>query len=124
MYLGLATLASADTANIDIPYTTGNAPLIIEAAAAHYAADGDALLRTAKCESSLENAPRHWDVNGYAYGPFQFHTKTFYTNAGEMRLPDPDITDPTQQTMVAAYMFSKGESYRRQWTCYRRGSAP
>lgn len=122
LWAGLATLANAQTTNIDIPYSTTTAPMIISAAASYYGADGDSLLRTAKCESGLKNVPKHWDVNGYAYGNFQFHIKTFYNNAKEMGLENADITDPIQQSQVAAYMFSKGR--QSQWTCFSRLNSP
>ena len=115
LWLGIGAPSPA-LAQINIPYSTSTAPLIIKAAAAHYGANADQLLNTAYYESSFENAPKHWDISGYSYGEFQFHYSTFYTYAKKMGLANPDITNPIQQAEVAAYMFSLGQ--QRQWTTW------
>lgn len=117
-WLGLASIAqAAGLPNVDIPYGPVTAPLIIEAAASKFGVDKDTLVNVAQCESGLQNLPPHWDVTGDAYGEMQFHKETFYSNAKELGLKNPDITDPVQQAIVAAYMFSQHKE--QEWTCYK-----
>jgi peptidoglycan hydrolase CwlO-like protein len=79
---------------------------IIRTAAARYNQDGDRLVRVAKCESGLN--PRAQSSSG-ASGLFQFMPGTFYGNGGH------DIWDPTDQSNIAAKMFSQGRS--GDWSC-------
>jgi peptidoglycan hydrolase CwlO-like protein len=79
---------------------------VIRTAAARYNQDGDRLVRVARCESSLN--PRAQSSSG-ASGLFQFMPGTFYGNGGH------DIWDPTDQSNIAAKMFSQGRS--GDWSC-------
>lgn len=81
---------------------------IIRAAAAKYNQDGDRLVRVANCESSLN--PRAFDAASGASGLFQFMPATFYGNGGH------DIWDATDQSNIAAKMFSQGSS--GAWSCH------
>ena len=80
---------------------------IIRAAAARYGANGDQMVRVARCESSLN--PRAYDAGSGASGLFQFMPGTFYGDGGH------DIWDATDQSNVAARMFVDGQS--GQWSC-------
>jgi hypothetical protein len=80
---------------------------IIRTAAATYGANGDQMVRVAKCESGLN--PRAYDPYSGASGLFQFMPGTFYGHGGH------DIWDPTDQSNVAAKMFAQGQS--SAWTC-------
>jgi peptidoglycan hydrolase CwlO-like protein len=79
---------------------------IIRTAGARYNQDGDRLVRVATCESGLN--PRAQSSSG-ASGLFQFMPGTFYGNGGH------DIWDSTDQSNVAAKMFSQGRS--GDWSC-------
>jgi peptidoglycan hydrolase CwlO-like protein len=79
---------------------------IIRTAAARYNQDGDRLVRVATCESGIN--PRAQSSSG-ASGLFQFMPGTFYGNGGH------DIWDPTDQSNIAARMFSQGRS--GDWSC-------
>ena len=80
---------------------------IIRAAAARYNQDGNRMVRVAECESSLN--PRAYDAGSGASGLFQFMPATFYGNGGH------DIWDATDQSNIAAKMFSEGKS--GAWSC-------
>ncbi|MDQ6747329.1 MAG: transglycosylase SLT domain-containing protein [Candidatus Dormibacteraeota bacterium] len=80
---------------------------IIRAAASRYGQDGNRLVRVANCESSLN--PRAYDAVSGASGLFQFMPGTFYGNGGH------DIWDATDQSNVAARMFSQGHA--GDWSC-------
>jgi peptidoglycan hydrolase CwlO-like protein len=80
---------------------------IIKTAAARYGQDGNRMVRVAQCESSLN--PRAYDAGSGASGLFQFMPGTFYGNGGH------DIWDPTDQSNIAAKMFSQGRS--GDWSC-------
>lgn len=80
---------------------------IIRAAAASYRVSGDQLVRVADCESHLN--PRAYDARSGASGLFQFMPGTFYAHGGH------DIWDATDQSNVAAKMFSQG--YGDSWSC-------
>ncbi|MFN2465468.1 MAG: transglycosylase SLT domain-containing protein [Candidatus Dormibacteria bacterium] len=80
---------------------------IIKTAAAKYGQDGNRMVRVANCESSLN--PRAYDAGSGASGLFQFMPGTFYGNGGH------DIWDATDQSNVAAKMFSQGHS--GDWSC-------
>jgi hypothetical protein len=80
---------------------------IIRTAASRYGANGDQMVRVARCESGLN--PRAYDPNSGASGLFQFMPGTFYGHGGH------DIWDPTDQSNVAAKMFAQGQS--GAWTC-------
>ena len=80
---------------------------IIRAAAAKYNQDGDRMVRVANCESSLN--PHAYDAGSGASGLFQFMPATFYGNGGH------DIWDATDQSNIAAKMFSQGKS--GEWSC-------
>lgn len=80
---------------------------IIRAAAAHYGANGDQMVRVARCESSFN--PHAYDPGSGASGLFQFMPGTFYGHGGH------DIWDATDQSNVAAQMFANGQS--GQWSC-------
>jgi Transglycosylase SLT domain len=80
---------------------------IIRAAAARIGADGDQMVRVASCESGLN--PRAYDPKSGASGLFQFMPGTFYGHGGH------DIWDATDQSNVAAQMFSHGQA--GAWDC-------
>ena len=80
---------------------------IIRAAAAQYGANGDQMVRVARCESSFN--PHAYDAGSGASGLFQFMPGTFYGHGGH------DIWDATDQSNVAARMFANGQS--GQWSC-------
>ena len=80
---------------------------IIRAAASRYGADGDQMVRVARCESSFN--PRAYDAASGASGLFQFMPGTFYGHGGH------DIWDATDQSNVAAKMFANGQA--SQWSC-------
>ena len=80
---------------------------IIRAAAARYGANGDQMVRVARCESSLN--PRAYDPGSGASGLFQFMPGTFYGHGGH------DIWDAADQSNVAAKMFADGQA--GQWGC-------
>lgn len=95
------------------PPTGGDVPSkqavvqIIRAAAARLGADGDQMVRVATCESGLN--PRAYDPRSGASGLFQFMPGTFYGHGGH------DIWDATDQSNVAAQMFSHGQA--GAWDC-------
>jgi hypothetical protein len=80
---------------------------IIRAAASRFGADGDQMVRVASCESGLN--PRAYDPKSGASGLFQFMPGTFYGHGGR------DIWDATDQSSVAAQMFSHGQA--GAWDC-------
>jgi soluble lytic murein transglycosylase-like protein len=80
---------------------------IIRTAAATYGANGDQMVRVARCESGLN--PRAYNPYSGASGLFQFMPGTFYAHGGH------DIWDPKDQSNVAAKMFAQGQS--GAWTC-------
>lgn len=88
---------------------------VITNAAVEYGQDPARMIAVARCESSL-------DVNavgdqGAAVGLWQFHLPTWTANA--RRVFGRDVgdlrTDPVRSSVVAAWMWSVGQSY--QWTC-------
>lgn len=88
-------------------YTQTQIIAIIRTAAATYGANGDQMVRVARCESGLNE--RAYDPYSGASGLFQFMPGTFYGHGGH------DIWDPTDQSNVAAKMFAQGQS--SAWTC-------
>jgi len=88
-------------------YTQQQIISIIRTAASTYGANGDQMVRVARCESGLN--PRAYDPYSGASGLFQFMPGTFYGHGGH------DIWDPTDQSNVAAKMFAQGQS--SAWTC-------
>jgi soluble lytic murein transglycosylase-like protein len=81
--------------------------LIIRAAAARYGANGDQMVRVARCESGLN--PRAYSASSGASGLFQFVPGTFYGHGGK------NIWDPYDQSNIAAQMFAQGQA--SAWTC-------
>jgi hypothetical protein len=81
--------------------------VIIQAAAARYGANGDQMVRVARCESGLN--PRAYSASSGASGLFQFMPGTFYGHGGR------DIWDPYDQSNIAAQMFAQGQA--SAWTC-------
>ena len=75
---------------------------IIMAAAARYGANGDHMVRVARCESGLN--PRAYNAAGPYIGLFQFHPSTFAAYGGAGR----DIYSAYDQADVAARMFARG----------------
>ncbi len=88
-------------------YTQQQIIAIIRGAAAQYGANGDQMVRVARCESSLN--PYAYNRGSGASGLFQFMPGTFYGNGGH------NIWDPTDQSDVAAKMFARGDS--GAWAC-------
>ncbi|HXA42691.1 MAG TPA: transglycosylase SLT domain-containing protein [Candidatus Solibacter sp.] len=88
-------------------YTQQQIIAIIRGAAAQYGANGDQMVRVARCESSLN--PYAYNRSSGASGLFQFMPGTFYGNGGH------NIWDPTDQSDVAAKMFARGDS--GAWSC-------
>ena len=88
-------------------YATGPVADIIRAAAARYGVDPNQLLRVAMCESGLN--PNSYNARSGASGLFQFKPATFAGHGGH------NIWDPSDQSDVAARMFSQGLA--SQWTC-------
>lgn len=82
---------------------------IIYAAAARYGQSGDAMLRVARCESSLN--PGAVNASSGASGLFQFMPGTWRTTpyAGS------SIFDPWASANAAAWMWSVGR--RGEWAC-------
>jgi septal ring factor EnvC (AmiA/AmiB activator) len=80
---------------------------LIRAAAARFGANADQMVRVATCESGLN--PRAYDRGSGASGLFQFMPGTFYGHGGH------DIWDPSDQSNVAAQMFSQGQA--GAWAC-------
>lgn len=90
---------------------------LLEHFAEEYKTDPVALLKVGKCESGYkENQWNKVDPNGGSKGFMQFQTRTFYSYAAKLGIPNPDIWDKVHQAQVAAYMFSIGEG--KQWTTY------
>lgn len=85
--------------------------------ATQYQVNEQLLLKVMHCESSgNQNAIGD---GGKARNIFQFHEPTF--NYFEKQLgEDLDYNSLHDQAKLAAYMFSKGESYRKHWTCYKK----
>jgi chaperonin cofactor prefoldin len=81
--------------------------VIISDAAARYGANGDQMVRVARCESGLN--PRAYSASSGASGLFQFMPGTFYGHGGK------NIWDPYDQSNVAAQMFAQGQA--SAWTC-------
>jgi peptidoglycan hydrolase CwlO-like protein len=81
--------------------------VIIQAAAARYGANGDQMVRVARCESGLN--PRAYSASSGASGLFQFMPGTFYGHGGK------NIWDPYDQSNIAAQMFAQGQA--SAWTC-------
>jgi peptidoglycan hydrolase CwlO-like protein len=102
-------IAAASAANRPGGYTPSQQQVIaiIRAAAAKYNQDGDRMVRVARCESGLN--PHAYDAGSGASGLFQFMPSTFYGNGGH------DIWDATDQSNIAAKMFSEGKS--GEWSC-------
>lgn len=91
-------------------YSTSTASTIVEAYAVHYGIQSEPLLRTLKCESSL-NAKAIGD-HGTSFGVAQIHLPAH-----------PDITkaqalDPLFAIDWAAYQFSLGK--QNMWSCYKK----
>ena len=88
--------------------------LIIEYAR-EYNTDSHELIVVADCESDfLQYARGRLDEIGvYQYRPSTF--KWFAQIVGE----ELDIYSAEDQIRLTAQMFSKGEKYKKHWTCYR-----
>ena len=103
-----AAIAAASAPPSDgIRYSQQQVISIIRTAASRFGANGDQMVRVARCESGLN--PRAYDPYSGSSGLFQFMPGTFYGNGGR------DIWDPTDQSNVAAKMFAQAQS--GAWTC-------
>lgn len=106
-------IATSPVAHLSVPET-----IVLQARA--YATPEKALLQVARCESQFD--PRAYnpkDSDGLpAYGLFQFKKQTFLKYAVRIGIKTPDIWNPTQQSQVAAYMFSN--RLQNQWGCYHK----
>lgn len=99
-----------------LPYSTANAPLIIEAYAVVHGIPATPLIETLKCESGfVENIP----------GDFSSTTNQFTSwGVAQIHLPaHPDISkkealNPIFSINLAASYFAAGDA--GLWTCYRQ----
>ena len=82
---------------------------IITRAAKKYRQSPRAMLRVARCESTLD--PCAYNSSGPYYGLFQFLKGTF---AGT-KYGGRDIWDPEANALAAAWMWARGE--KNQWAC-------
>lgn len=72
------------------------------------------LLAVSKCESSY-NTNAIGD-SGKARGIYQYHLPTFLAFEKEFG-EDLDYYSYHDQAKLTAYVFSKGEKYKKHWTC-------
>jgi hypothetical protein len=86
---------------------------IIRAAAAKYGVDPETLLRVAYCESRYD--PLAYNGVLGASGLFQIIPGTWRANSVAAGYGGASVWDPVANANVAAWMFSKGQSY--QWSC-------
>jgi G5 domain/Transglycosylase SLT domain/G5-linked-Ubiquitin-like domain len=86
---------------------------IIRAAAAKYGVDAETLLRVAYCESRYD--PLAYNGILGASGLFQIIPSTWRANSVAAGYAGASVWDPVANANVAAWMFSKGQSY--QWSC-------
>ncbi len=87
--------------------------VIIKAAATHWGADPDQLLRVAYCESRydpLAYNPAHGDS-----GLFQFIPRTWAVNSVRAGYEGASVFDPVANANVAAWMFAHAQAW--QWSC-------
>jgi uncharacterized protein YraI len=82
---------------------------IIHQAANAYGQDPEAMVRVARCESSLN--PRAIDASGSYHGLFQFVPVTFAATP----YGGQDIYDPWANSHAAAWMWSEGR--KSEWVC-------
>ena len=82
---------------------------IIKRAARRYNQPYDALLRVARCESSLE--PCAVNRDGPYYGLLQFLCSTWKSTP----YGDENMFDPKANAYAAAWMWKKGR--RNEWAC-------
>lgn len=82
-----------------------------------YGVSSNELLSVAKCESRLSPNPKGYNDGGHAFGIYQFHKSTFDTFSKQMG-EQLDYYSYSDQTKLAAYMFSKG--LQNNWTCYEK----
>ena len=79
------------------------------------------LKKVVACESSFREDV--YGDGGLAYGPFQFHKRTFEWMAKSSGLTMADYYDPLDQTKIALWAFKNG--YASHWTCaYKVGLLP
>jgi uncharacterized protein YraI len=105
-----AGTTDAPVANPGAPATNEQEIIaIIHEAAAAYGQSPEAMVRVARCESSLN--PRAVDSSGSYHGLFQFVPSTF---AGTP-YGGQDIYDPWANAHAAAWMWSEGRKY--EWVC-------
>jgi hypothetical protein len=86
---------------------------IIRAAAAKYGVDAETLLRVAYCESRYD--PLAYNGVLGASGLFQIIPSTWRANSVAAGYGGASVWDPVANANVAAWMFSRGQSY--QWSC-------
>lgn len=86
--------------------------------AAKYGVDVDVLSRVIMCESGFRHDGVFGD-SGKAYGIAQFHKPTFEMWNKE-RGVDLDYYNLEDQLDLMAWAFSKGELYKKHWTCYSK----
>ncbi len=80
-----------------------------------YGSNKEELMKVARCESNLKQTAI--GDNGKAKGIFQYHTPTWLEFERQFR-QDLDIESYADQSKLTAWAFSKGEKYKRHWTCY------
>lgn len=88
---------------------------VVEAAAAEFGQDAEAMLKVAHCESTfrLEAVGKAGEI-----GLFQFMPRTWERNGARLGYTMEDVWDPVAQSRVTAEMWSRGQAY--QWSCWRR----
>src|SRR3990167_9114298 len=78
-------------------------------------------LETNQCESNWNREPEKaitiYGDKGKAYSIAQFHERTFNGWKKEANM-DLNYKSWTDQLKLQAWAFSKGESYKDNWTCY------
>ncbi len=86
---------------------------IVHAAADHWGADAETLLRVAWCESRYN--PSAYNHASGASGLFQFMPGTFARNSVRAGYGGASIWDPVASANTAAMLFASGQS--AQWAC-------
>lgn len=85
--------------------------------AKQYGANYEEMNRVIICESGWR--PKVYGDGTKAYSYAQFHRPTFDMWAKELG-KELDYQNPDDHLELMAYAFSKGEKYKKHWTCFSK----
>lgn len=109
-------VAPAKVEVIEVVAETIEPHQLLEKYADLYGSDYNEMSKVIQCESNWR--PNVYGDGGLAYSYAQFHKPTFEMWAKELN-KDLSYSNPDDHLELMAYAFSKGNSYKRHWSCAR-----